>query len=47
MAASDLCAELLKENQTLDQNMEKHICSGLMKQLDDVSIDVQGFLIFD
>ena len=43
MAACDLCAELLKDNPKIEEgNLEKAICQGLLKQLDDASVDVQG-----
>ena len=42
MAATDLCAEMLKLNVQLDEAMEKRICSAFMLHLDDTSLDVQG-----
>lgn len=42
MAATDLCAEMLKQNVQLDEAMEKRICTAFMAHLDDTSLDVQG-----
>ena len=42
MAASDLCAELLKSSAQLEEGMEKRICSAFIAHLDDKSLDVQG-----
>jgi cullin-associated NEDD8-dissociated protein 1 len=42
MAANDLCNELLKENSGIDTATEANICNTFLKQLDDISIDVQG-----
>ena len=42
MAANDLCAELLKEQEPMDSALVKQICSLFLTQLDDISIDVQG-----
>ena len=42
MAANDLCAELLKDQEVIDGAIVKQICSVFLTQLDDISIDVQG-----
>lgn len=42
MAASDLCAEIMKSNVLLEEGMEKRICSAFISHLDDKSLDVQG-----
>lgn len=42
MAANDLCAELLKDQEGMDSALVKQICSIFLTQLDDISIDVQG-----
>lgn len=42
MAANDLCAELLKDQEPIDSNLVKQVCSVFLAQLDDLSIDVQG-----
>lgn len=42
MAANDLCAELLKDQDPMDPSLVKQICTVFLTQLDDISIDVQG-----
>ena len=42
MAANDLCAELLKDQEGVESGLVKQICSMFLAQLDDISIDVQG-----
>jgi len=42
MAATDLCAEMLKQDAQLDEAMEKRICTAFMSHLEDSSLDVQG-----
>ncbi|OMJ83293.1 hypothetical protein SteCoe_15817 [Stentor coeruleus] len=42
MAANDLCAELLKDQEPIEGALVKQICSVFLTQLDDISIDVQG-----
>lgn len=42
MAATDLCAEMLKHNVQLDEGIERRICTSFMAHLDDTSLDVQG-----
>ena len=42
MAASDLCAEILKDGTKLDFALEKRIYMAFVKQLVDASLDVQG-----
>jgi hypothetical protein len=42
MAATDLCAEIMKTNVQLEEGMEKRICSAFISHLDDTSLDVQG-----
>lgn len=42
MAATDLCAEIMKSNVQLEEGMEKRICSAFISHLDDTSLDVQG-----
>jgi hypothetical protein len=44
MATSDLCAELQKDVK-IDANMERRICSAVLKQLDDTSNDVQSIAV--
>ena len=42
MAASDLCNELLKEQEEVDQNLQRSICGVFLAHLDDQSVEVQG-----
>ena len=42
MAATDLCAEILKGTGVLEEGMEKRICSAFIAHLEDTSLDVQG-----
>lgn len=42
MAATDLCAEIMKSTVQLEEGMEKRICSAFISHLDDTSLDVQG-----
>jgi cullin-associated NEDD8-dissociated protein 1 len=44
MATSDLCNELQKDIK-LDANMERRICTSVLKQLDDSSNDVQSIAV--
>eukprot|EP00440_Ansanella_granifera_P031831 gb/GFBE01034542.1/.p1 GENE.gb/GFBE01034542.1/~~gb/GFBE01034542.1/.p1 ORF type:complete len:1280 (+),score=324.01 gb/GFBE01034542.1/:1-3840(+) len=42
MAASDLTQEVTMSNQVLDPHLQKRVCQAFLKQLEDISIDVQG-----
>ena len=42
MAANDLCAELLKDQEAIEASLVKQICAVFLTQLDDQSTDVQG-----
>jgi hypothetical protein len=42
MAATDLCAEILKSNQSIEEGLEKRICAAFIAHLNDTSLDVQG-----
>ena len=42
MAANDLCGELLKANNNLDELTVRKICLAFLKQLDDNTAEIKG-----